>query len=309
MTTPANTQADLDMVYEGSSLSDRSMNVRDLAPALLAVGNFFDEANRIANGEQATISVNVRATSPGSFHIVFEVIQNIGSTGILQAGIGDFISAAADLKDLLVGGGSVSVIGGLIWLIKKLNGRSPRVQKMNDDLYRLIVSDSETYEIPLRLLRLYQDIAIRRNIESMVRPLDEIGIDKLSFREGGRTIQEVAKADVPAFAIPESKEKIIDEINQRALSIVGLVFKEDNKWRLSDGQNEFSALIRDEEFLEQIDRSAVSFSKRDILVCRLRTIQWRSNTGLSTEYEVVKVVDHHQARQLPLGLEAPEEED
>ena len=205
VTAPNSTQAHLNAVYEGPSLADGSMNVRDLAPALMAVGSFFDEANRIANGDHASISVNVQATSPGSFEIAFEVIQNVGATNTLQAGVGDFISTAADLKELLIGG-SVTATAGIIWLIKTLRGRTPHVEKINTALYKLTVDD-ETYEVPLRLLRMYRETSIRRNIEDMVKPLNESGIDKFSFREKGRTVQEVTESDVPAFAVPDSREK------------------------------------------------------------------------------------------------------
>ena len=300
--TTLGTQAHIDMVYEGPSLADGSMNVRDLGPALLAMGSFFDEANRVANGALATIGVNVRATSLGSFEITFEVIQNIGNTPVFQVGVGDFISTAVDLKQLLGGGGGLTAAaGGIIWLIKALRGRTPRVQKITDDLYKFTLGD-EAYEVPLLLLRLYQDVGIRRNIADLVKPLNEPGIDSVAFREKEHIIQEVTKGDVPSFALPDSKEKIVDEITPRALSIVSLVFKEDNKWRLSDGDNTFSVTISDEEFLEQIDAGTASFSKHDILICELRTIQWRSNAGLSTEYEVVRVVEHRKARQLPLSL-------
>ena len=83
-------QAHVDMVYDGPALADGSMNVRDLAPAMMAVGGFFESANRISNGGRASISVNVRATSAGSFHIIFEVIQNVEAAGVLEADIGEF---------------------------------------------------------------------------------------------------------------------------------------------------------------------------------------------------------------------------
>ena len=92
-------------------------------------------------------------------------------------------------------------------------------------------------------------------------------------------------------------------MSRRALSIVSVVFKEDNKWRLSDGNNVFSVTISDVQFLEQIDEGAVSFSKKDILVCEMRTVQWETNSGLLTEYEVVKIIEHRQGRQLPLLIE------
>ena len=57
------------MVFDGPALADGSMNVRDLAPAMMAVGSFFEAANRITNGERTSVSVNVRATSAGSFQV------------------------------------------------------------------------------------------------------------------------------------------------------------------------------------------------------------------------------------------------
>ena len=299
------THTDLDLVYDGPSLADGSMNVRDLAPALMAIGSFFDDANRIVNGPNATIGVNVRATAPGSFEILFQVTQTAGSSGILPGDVSQFISTAADLKELLVGIGSAGTVG-LIWLIKQLRGRNPKITKINDEVYTLTVDD-KMYEVPLRLLRLYQDIKIRRNIEDMIKPLREPGIDVVHFRERDSIIQSISKKDIPSFTLPDEREVIIDKTTHLALSLVSVVFKEGNKWRLTDGTSEFLVTIKDERFLKDIDEAAVTFSKRDILVCELRTIQWQTFAGLITEHEVLKVLEHRTARQLMLLSEEPTE--
>ena len=295
--TNEQSQAQLDMVYDGPALADGSMNVRDLAPAMMAVGGFFEAANRVTNGGRASVSVNVRATSASSFHIAFQVVQNLEAVGVLEANIGDILATANSLKELLIGGGGVA--GGIFALIKWLRRRRPVVTKINESLYRFVV-DGETYEVPIELLRLYQDAAIRRNIEGIVNPVKAPGIDRLMLQESGRTVQEVTKSEVDAFEVPEYQDLILDEVRQYAFSIVSLAFKEDNKWRLNDGQNTFSVLMKDAEFQHRVNNNDIAFAKADVLVCDLRTIQWQVEDGVRSEYEVVRVVAHRPARQLYL---------
>jgi len=52
--------------------------------------------------------------------------------------------------------------------------------------------------------------------------------------------------DVNAFAVPEADEEtLLDDVRRSAFSIVSLAFKEDNKWRLHDGNTQISAIITD----------------------------------------------------------------
>jgi hypothetical protein len=289
----SNQQSAFDIVYEGPAVADGSMNVRDLAPAMLAVGTLFEAANNITNGQRAKVNINVKATSPGSFHILYEVIQATMVQGIDPS----LLTTAVQLKELLIGG--IAITGGLFAIIKWVNRRKPKLNKINDELYTLII-DNETYELPLELLRLYQDASIRHAISDIVHPVKEQGIDRIQILDNKRLVHEVVKSDVDAFDVPEMQEKLLDEIRTHAFSIIGLSFKEDNKWRLTDGENTFSVYMKDTAFQRRVDNNQVAFAKGDILICDLRTVQWQVEGGIKTEYEVVKVVDHRPARQLVL---------
>lgn len=85
---------------------------------------------------------------------------------------------------------------------------------------------------------------------------------------------------------------LIDRTSEMALTIVAVTFAEGNKWRLSDGERTFHATIEDKPFLARVERGEEAFRNGDILVCALRVQQWRTPTGLRTEYSVVNVVDH-----------------
>jgi hypothetical protein len=291
------------IVYDGSALRDHAMDVRDLAPAILGLGQLFDAANTALNGDTRRIKVQVQATEPGSFRIVFDVVQTFGEN-LIALFSGPEVTAAANLVSLIVG---VGVPGGLLWLIQRTRGRAPqKVEKLPDNNVRLTIGD-DTIDVPIELLRLFQDVAVRTAAQKVVEePLKQDGIDSFEVRDGGRSVFRVEKGEAVYFARPQlPDETLIDEVRRSAFSIISLAFKEDNKWRLNDGTNAISATIEDASFLQKVDTNQVSFSKGDILICDVRVIQRRTDDGLKTEYKVIRVAEHRPAvRQLPLPFDS-----
>jgi hypothetical protein len=119
----------------------------------------------------------------------------------------------------------------------------------------------------------------------------------------------VQKSEASFYEKPEIPPEILVETTRRAaFSIISLAFKEDNKWRLYDGNTQISALIVDEVFLSKVNANLVAFAKGDILLCEVKITQTQTTDGLSTEYIVEKVLEHRPAlRQLPLPFEPPPE--
>ena len=123
MTTRTGQEVEFSVSYEGDALAQNTMDVRDLAPALLALGQSFERANSLFNGDRASISLRIRATKPGSFEIGLFLQQVLeGATDVLS---GDLMVSAFVLKELLIGGGDKGVIG-LLQFLKHLGGKKPQ---------------------------------------------------------------------------------------------------------------------------------------------------------------------------------------
>ena len=171
-----------------------------------------------------------------------------------------------------------------------------------------MIIDGEVIEIPLHLLRLYQDLPSRIAAHRLVeQPLQKEGIEKFEVRDNKVPFLTVEKEEAVYFARPEvPDETLVDDTRRAAYSIVSLAFKEANRWRVNDGNNVISVSIAEHDFLAKVDNNQIAFAKGDILICDVRVTQKQTESGLKTGYTVERVVDPRPAaRQLPLGLESP----
>jgi len=298
-------RTDFTLTYDGPALRSHEMDVRELAPAMLAVGELFDAMNILLNGETAEVQINVKAHETGCFSIVFDIVQG-WRDGAMALLTGDMVTAALNLKELLIGG------TGLIWWVKSRRGKSPdRVEKLSGNMVRVTYGD-ESFDVPLELLRMYQDLAVRTALERVVhRPLQSPGIDLVEFGDRKLPAQRVSEAESSFFKAPEVPEKVlVSDTREAAFSILSLAFKEDNKWRLHDGSSSVSAVIEDEEFLARVNRNQIRFAKGDVLVCEVEFTQRQTSKGLVTDNVVKKVKRHIPApRQLDLLIKDNRDDD
>ena len=299
-------RATLTITYDGEALRDGVMDVRDLAPALLAVGQLFDAANIALNGTEAEIKVQVRATGAACFSIDLQVVQSLVHK-VTHIFAGEEATSAANLMTIIFGLGTLA--GGVFGLIRALGGKNPKkIEKLDAGMARVTTESGNSLNVPLAEIRLYSDIAMRVAIERVVaEPLAKPGIDRFEVRDETGDVTSVAKDEGVHFARPDvPDETITEDVRRAAYSIISLAFKEDNKWRLSDGASQISARIADEAFLDRVESNQIAFAKGDILICEVRVTATQTPAGLKTDYVVERVVEHRPAmRQLRLFDDPP----
>lgn len=301
-------EANFSLIFRGTAVENGQIDVQDFAPALLSVGELLQSANEIVNGDKAKVAVKVRATAVACFEVDLTLWQEIIESIFTYAQAHkDEIEAANGLADLVfkVGGGvvgGVSVVGGgLFALLKWLKGRKPdRIEEKDGDV---VVHIGDTYFITNpQTIKLAESASVRTQARKLVASLEKDGIESISARQPGSEELLIEKSDISSFDVPDNdEEELEDETRKMTLQIISLSFKEDNKWRLTDGAEPFTADIEDVDFLNKIANDEISFGKNDYLICEVRERQTMTSKGLKKERTVVKVLEHKPAaRQLRL---------
>lgn len=289
--------------FDGPALQTGEMDVRELAPALLALGDLFDRTNQVVNKGRASVALNVRRFPSGSFGVELSVVQTIIDQ--VRALFADYsLSDAADLAALLgfIGGTSK----GLFWLIKRSKGKAPKkAVKLESGSVRLEF-EGFSEEVEPSLVELYRDLATRSAAEQVLKPLGVDGVTQFKVEYNQIITQKISKEEAAYFEAPTIEdEKLQEDTTTRVLAIISLTFKDDRKWRFTDGDNEFWAIISDSAFLNMVDQNAATFCKGDRMTVKLKTTQWDTAKGLRKEYEILKVLEHKSAaRQLKLPMES-----
>ncbi|HVU04798.1 MAG TPA: hypothetical protein VHE30_23760 [Polyangiaceae bacterium] len=306
------------IAYDGEALRSGTMDVRDLAPALMALSDLFDEANKVLNGKDSTIELRVQPdVRIGSFDIGVQVVQPFVRQ-MLQLFSGDQASGLANLIEIL--GFTVGVPIGLIALVKRIRGRKVRrMVLMDDGRTRLILEGDEHGEeivISRQLAVVFNDLAVRRALAKLLEPLRRDGIDKFEARtQDGEVIETVVRDDLQSFEPPPPAQavavKVLKHEFEQAFSLVSVVFKDGNKWRVSDGQNTINVTIADEAFLAKVNARDITFAKDDTIVCKIRQEQTIGADGaLKIESTVLQVLDHQRApRQTVIQFPPPSDDD
>ena len=283
------------------------MSVKDLAPALIAVGQLFDAANSVLNRDAAKVDIHVRATSEGSFEVDLELIQTAYQK-VVSLLSGDDVTAALQLRELLLwgSGGAATVIGSLIVLIKKLRGKSAdKVETAEDGTLKITLGSETILQVNAKVWELYNDQNVRRQLRGLIGdPLTKDGIDSFEVRDGGEVRTSVSKAEAEFFDGDSSEDVLVDTVQEVAYSIVSLSFKRGNKWRLFDGSSTISADIIDNAFLDRVADRNELFGDGDMLVCRVRIRQTEGGPrGLRVTHTIEHVLEHRRAaQQTEMGL-------
>lgn len=290
--------------YDGPALASHQMDVRELAPALIALSEMLEQSNKAAFPDAAEVRVNVQGNfKGGSFGVDLIAMQSVAQQ-IVSIFSGPEATASANLFAILGGLGLLGS-GGLIGVIKWLKGRKPSAIRFEGDktIFELRGSETvETFEVDLVAGKLYQSRVVRQSLARVIKPLEREGVDVFACGRDGTTETVVEKNEVPWFELAASEADVVsDTVSEGVLlQIESAVFKDDNKWRFSDGATSFFAEIADTDFLARIDSGDERFGKGDVLVVDLGRVQSISDSGLKLEYTVVKVREHRAPLQASL---------
>jgi hypothetical protein len=275
--------------YQGPAVESGAMDVRQLAPALLATADLVREAHALLGVEGAAPDVHVQATRPGSF-----IVDLLVADPHLGQQIVNLLTTRTAQATVTLGTMVEFVVGSFQFVSWLRNRKIARVDEIQPGRVRVTLPDGVTLEIPPETLRLAMDKEFRRHLRTVVQPLAaEGGVTGLTA-SSGNAVATVTDADRQSFEVPPAVEEDFGEsVATTVLRPVNVAFTEGNKWRFGDGETTFYAAIEDTDFLQRVNLGTERFAKNDMLQVRLRTSQSRGADGeLHTERTVSRVIQH-----------------
>ncbi len=191
--------------YDGPALASHQMDVRELAPALMALSSLLEEANREIYPDGDEVRVQVKGSfKGGSFGVDLIALQSIKDQ-IVSLLTGPEASAVSNLFGILGGVGLVGgAYAGLIQLIKWLNGRKPTsVTQMGDHLIveATLFERTESIEVSLVAGKLYKSRVVRQSLAKVLKPLERDGIDIFAAGRDGQSETVIEKDDLTAVVV------------------------------------------------------------------------------------------------------------
>ena len=301
----------VDLIYKLNGDFEQGINIFELSPTLLSVGQLISEAHKTLMPNSEPIAINVKPFKPGSLEIE---MMMFAQSNLQQALTLIHSQTGKDISEVLqylgfISGASVIVVGApisLFKLIKKLKGKPRSIEKAKPGEYTYIDNSGNKILVPIQTHALFQNVHIQQTIyNGIAKPLENKETKEIEcyIKNDERTKETIEKdiiEPIRAYSTGEipSAEAISENINIRKLwvhprriSVEG----ESNSWSFRiAGSEELLRVtnIKDEGFLNNIKSNRYRLAHSDKLYIEIHEKQKMQGSKESLQCEIEKVIDY-----------------
>lgn len=295
-----------------------SMDIRDLAPALLGLGDVFDGLHRSAGGsDRDRINLRVRAGfRQGSFEVWLEIVKTACEVVELlrQPDAASALSLLAILGvpgvagAIKMGEAATSLAKtGLLQVFKVSKGKPIRksVEIKHTKSVSVVFEGVEDEHIMDRVVaRAYGSPGVRDGLAKLVSPLRSNGVERLEVIGFSAEPETILAPEAAYYQARSQMQELQSSETSIVFRIVAPTFDRGLKWRLNDGQSNHMVSIHDDAFLERVQAGAERFGAGDCIDTQTVFKQWLEDGVLRSSYEVIRVNKViAEPRQIPLALD------
>ena len=218
------------------------MDVQDLAPALLALAEIVQIANRKFNGSTATIKVLVNAdVEQKCFQLDLSLVQSLLDQAATFLGQKD-VKTAKEIGEWigLIVGGTTGLFGFWRWLAhqKPRDGITLKLGDVTGTTIITVNGSGNSITVSSETAALATDEEVLKKVKLVLQPLQKDGYNDLTFLQGPEIVDKIGKEDAQAIS---SASPLIptEEPQQSTSNIRGTVrikaaqYEGSAKWSLS----------------------------------------------------------------------------
>lgn len=285
--------------YDGNALRSHEMDVRQLAPALLALSDAFDVVQ--ANvAPTSNVHLKAKATREGSFVIDLIVqLMNDAESLFVSEPVSAIVNAAGLLEIL---------IEAVKYITHLANGRkpvktTPEPSPSPDEPAKFEVEYADGTKMVWTgiSMELATNPKFVDTVKPMVKPTLHDGIDNVqisSTTDVAQVSSEEADAIMSWDPLAREQSTSKEEIVIQALDVS---FRPNGKWRITDGTKTQFVELEDEAFVKRVLDGDEAMRANDIYRVLMRVEKkLDDNNRLIKKYvAIVKVISHTAAEEQP----------
>ena len=296
--------------YDGPALAKHSIDVDELAPALLALGDLCKLANNKFNGNRATIKVFVSANvEQNCFELNLELIQTLVSQ-IKSITSDEDVAAVKDLLEWLgiIVAVSVPTVMGLFKFLKTLGGRKiesiePRTKEDGNVVQVKIEGDNNRVHVHSNTIELLKEPRVAEKFKKTIKPLAQEGYETLEFESDDGRKEEITKEEAKKILDVEAVPQLLlieDDAPQMVtawITVYSPVYEINAKnWRFEYGGRHEVIDISETNIAEKAIRRGGALVN-DTYKVVLEITQTKTPTGkYKNHYKIKEVVEFHPAQ-------------
>lgn len=292
--------------YDGPALVGHEMDVQDLAPALLALAEIAQIANRKFNGDRASLRVLVNAdVEQQCFMLDLSIIQSLMDQA--QTFLGkENITTARQIAEIigLVG----TPVGTLFGLYKWLFGRETPANEISFTKTEAtgvtivnVIGDGNTVEVSDQVAALASDPEVLKRVKSVLKPLQNPGYRDFTVLEKRQPIIQIDRheakgiiaAEPPSLAAQHELGEAEPMYATGPAWVDTSHFRGLAKWKLIWAGQTIDAKMP-EEFLRQFQDNEIIVVPNTKLTVRMRVMTAVGENGRPegpTEFTVEEVLN------------------
>ncbi|KAA8832754.1 hypothetical protein [Bifidobacterium tissieri] len=284
--------------YDGEVLDAHEMDVKQLAPALLSLAQAFDVLQKDV-APSARVHLNAKATREGSFTIDLLIHFVNEAEGLLN---GEMVNATLNAAGLM------SVFFGAVKILKKF-AKHMKPTKIDDagktedglSLVDIEFGDGTRMRALKASTGALKNPELVKSIKGVVSPTLDDGIDLVQFQSGTHD-ESVSSEDADAISRYDPEEKdLTEDIVKIVIQALDVSFRENGKWRITDGIKTQFVTLEDEHFKKRVLDGEEAMRANDIYRVDMRVEKSLDKRNrLTTRYvAITKVREHRGVAEQP----------
>lgn len=287
---------------KGPNVSE-GIDVFDLAPSLLAIGEVIREANEVVGQPKRELGINIRPFEKGSFIIDIGLFAETNLQQIMQFLDSDTVTYIKQILELV---GFIELSGGvsfgLIKLLRWLKGRPRKTERLESGEVKYTNSEGNSVIVNEKVDKLYNSPIIIKNLYLGYKTIEKEGIEEIesSLKDDPTTKVQSNKEDIKALRISSEIAENIEEIDIPDRE-VNLTFKrgsfggDPTNWSFWFNNDIIRATIKDREFIGKLEDGRIRPNHLDTFIVILRERKrMREQQYLGSIYEIIKIVKYEK---------------